>query len=189
VRLQPIVLESPRLTLRPLSEADADSIAALANDWDVTKYMIVLPYPYEPKHAIEWIKRHADGLEAGREIHWGITRRGNDGSPGELLGVIGVHLESPHHRASFGYWLGKRHWGHGFATEAAQAVVRYVFDVLRLNRLWAEHMPDNPASGRILKKIGMKQEGVLRRHIYKWETYHDSVVYGMLREDYEASMA
>jgi [ribosomal protein S5]-alanine N-acetyltransferase len=185
MQLEPIALETGRLMLRPLSQDDAPSITALVNDWDVARSMLVIPHPYELKHATDWIATHAEGLAAGREIHWGITKRDDAGNAGELLGVIGVHVQRLHHRAGFGYWLGKAHWGQGYATEAVTAVVRYCFESLSINRLWAEHFPDNPASGRVLEKAGLAREGVLRQQYFRWGRYHDSVVYSILRQEYE----
>jgi RimJ/RimL family protein N-acetyltransferase len=84
-----------------------------------------------------------------------------------------------------GYWLGVQFWGHGYATEAANEMVRYGFDTLALHRIFASHFKHNPASGRILTKIGMKHEGCQREHLRKWDQFVDSELYGILRREWE----
>ncbi|MCI0867423.1 MAG: GNAT family N-acetyltransferase, partial [Chloroflexi bacterium] len=73
--------------------------------------------------------------------------------------------------------------------EAAEAVVAYAFQVLELNRIWAAHFTRNPASGRVLQKIGMTGEGCLKQSIKKWGAYEDIEYYGLLWTDYEALKA
>jgi [ribosomal protein S5]-alanine N-acetyltransferase len=75
-------------------------------------------------------------------------------------------------------------WGQGYATEAAKALLRHGFEALGLNRIYAHHMTKNPASGRVLEKIGMKREGLLRQAILKSDNFEDVVLYAMLRQDW-----
>jgi len=77
-------------------------------------------------------------------------------------------IEADHRRAELGYWIGVPYWGKGYATEAARSVVNYGFSTLELHRIFASHVPANPASGRVLTKIGMRHEGRLLGHILKW---------------------
>jgi hypothetical protein len=81
------------------------------------------------------------------------------------------------------YWIGKPYWGLGYATEAAEEVVRYGFEDLALHRIQAKHFGSNPASGKVMRKVGMSQEGVRPEHYKKWETYEDRVDYGLLACD------
>jgi RimJ/RimL family protein N-acetyltransferase len=92
-------------------------------------------------------------------------------------------LECEHDRAELGYWIGKPFWGRGYATEAARALVQYGFDTLGLHRIYARHLTRNPASGRVLHKIGMTHEGYRRKHEKKWGIYEDDKLYGILRDD------
>ena len=80
--------------------------------------------------------------------------------------------------------MGKDWWGQGYATEAARAVLRYGFEELKLNRIYAHHMTKNPASGRVLAKIGMRREGLHRQAMRKWDVFEDVVVYAMLQQDW-----
>ena len=85
-----------------------------------------------------------------------------------------------------GYWLGVPFWNQGYCTEAALAVVQYGFEVLRLHRIYASHMIRNPASGRIMQKIGMTYEGCQRQHVQKWGVFEDLATYGILQSEYVA---
>ncbi|MFB5188719.1 GNAT family N-acetyltransferase [Alicyclobacillus fastidiosus] len=79
---------------------------------------------------------------------------------------------------------GKPFWGNGYATEAARRIVSYGFEELKLNRIWAAAFMRNPASSNVMKKVGMKQEGILKQHVVKWDHPEDLGYYGILRDDY-----
>ena len=79
-------------------------------------------------------------------------------------------------------------WGQGYATEAARAVVAFGFEELGLNRIYAHHMVRNPASGRVLAKIGMEPEGLLRQRVKKWGLFEDVVPMALLREEWAPSL-
>jgi len=84
-------------------------------------------------------------------------------------------------------WIGVPYWNHGYCTEAARALVAYGFESFKLQKFTSRHLADNPASGRVMEKIGMQKEGCQRAHFYKDGIAHDSVEYGLLREDWEKS--
>jgi RimJ/RimL family protein N-acetyltransferase len=113
---------------------------------------------------------------------WAIT----SANSGELLGSIGLTFNAAHDHAEMGYWIALPHWGSGFCTEAARAVLAYAFDHRNLARVCAHHFGSNPASGRVMQKIGMKYEGTSRRHLKKWDRFEDAVWYGILRDEYQA---
>ncbi len=83
-----------------------------------------------------------------------------------------------------GYWLGQPYWNLGYGTEAAAALIEFGFNQLNLNRIYAYHLPRNPASGRIMQKIGMTYEGLLRQAAKKGDTFEDLILYAILREDF-----
>ena len=112
--------------------------------------------------------------------HFAITLRAG----GELIGAIGIDVEPEHARAELGYWIGVPYWGRGYATEAAAALVTRAFEVLGLQRVFAYHFTTNPASGRVLQKIGMRHEGTRRKHTRKWDEYPDSECYAILRAEW-----
>ena len=169
------LLETERLILRAFELADAPDVQRLAGDRAVAAGTLTIPHPYPDGVAEEWIASHD-----GRDTAPFAIERKEDGA---LLGAVGLDVEPDHARAELGYWVGKPYWGHGYATEAARAVVRYAFDNLNLHRVYAYHFVDNPASGRVLQKIGMTYEGRRRQHTVKWGALLDSESYAILRDD------
>jgi ribosomal-protein-alanine N-acetyltransferase len=176
------VLETPRLLLRPLALADAADVQRLAGVWEVADTTLSIPHPYEDGLAEAWIGTLADLYRRREQVVFAITARPS----GHLLGTIGLVLRRAYDRAELGYWIGKPFWGRGYATEAAVEVLHYGFASLALHRIHACHFARNPASGRVLQKIGMKQEGTSREHVKRWNRYEDLVQYGILRQEHDA---
>jgi RimJ/RimL family protein N-acetyltransferase len=169
-----LAIETERLELRPLRPSDIPELVPLIGVREVAATTLRIPYPYEEKHAREFL---AGGQKQG-ELRLAITLR----SDGRLCGGIGLDPEPEHRRAELGYWIGLPYWGNGFATEAARAVVRYGFAQLNLNRIFAHHFAHNPASGKVLRKIGMTYEGRMRQHVRKWGQFVDLELYAILRQ-------
>jgi ribosomal-protein-alanine N-acetyltransferase len=180
------ILETERLILRPFEFADAQEVQRLAGAREIAATTLNIPHPYEDGVAEEWIGTHQEAFEQGTGVTFAITTRGD----GRLIGAISLMGIRPGHQAELGYWIGKPYWNQGFCTEAARAVVVYGFGVLGLNRVHACHLSRNPASGRVMQKLGMAHEGRRRQHVQKWEAFEDLELYGVLRgEYYETSTA
>lgn len=173
------VLSTPRLILRRFALADAPDVQRLAGERDIARYTLSIPHPYVDGMAEQWIGSHEQRLSSGEAAAFAITLR----SGGLLIGAIGLEINQEHHRAELGYWIGKPYWGQGYCTEAARAVVRFAFEDLRLNRVHASHFSNNPASGRVMQKVGMWHEASLRQHIHKWGKYEDLEIYALLKDD------
>jgi RimJ/RimL family protein N-acetyltransferase len=154
-------LDTVRLLLRPLTPADAPAVQRLAGDKEVASTTLNIPHPYPDGAAELWIGTLPQAYDSGEAVVFGIAL--HDG--GELVGTCGLRLELPHARAEIGYWVGREYWGRGVATEAARRVVDLAFEHFGVWRVWATCAPQNPASRRVLEKVGMRHEGVLRRWI------------------------
>jgi len=141
-----------------------------------------IPHPYEDGIAEQWISTHKERFERGELACFAIVIR----QTGELVGAISLRMEQRNERAELGYWIGKPYWNQGYCTEAGKAVLRYGFEELGLNRIYASHLARNPASGRVMEKLGMTYEGCLRQHVKKWGVFEDLKRFGILRSDYEA---
>jgi len=172
-------LETVRLVLRPFTVADAPDVQRLAGEREVASTTLNIPHPYEAGMAEQWINTHHEVYERGEGVNFALVRRADH----TLIGAIGLRLQPPHARAELGYWLGVPFWRQGYCTEAAQAVVRYGFEVLRLHRIYATHVTRNPASGRVMQKLGMTYEGCARQHVQKWGVFEDLAMYGILRSE------
>jgi len=174
-------ITTTRLTLRAFSPDDAAKVMQLAGDRDIADRTLNIPHPYEEGMAEAWIATHQEALETGREMAFAVTRR----TDGELLGAISLLGIRERHQAGLGYWIGKPYWNQGFCTEAAGALASYAFTELALVRVHACHLSRNPASGRVMQKIGMQHEGCRRQHVVKWDQAEDLELYGILRGEWE----
>jgi [ribosomal protein S5]-alanine N-acetyltransferase len=175
----PLLQSTDHLILRPLISSDAPELARLAGRHEIADTTISIPHPYSEDQARAWIATHTTESK-GKEIVFALTLK----DTGTLIGTMGLRdIETEHSRAELGFWIAVEHWGRGYATEAAVAVVRYAFEILNLNRVYAHHMVRNPASGRVLEKVGMKREGLLRQWLKKWGVCEDVMILAVLRTD------
>jgi RimJ/RimL family protein N-acetyltransferase len=174
-------LTTKRLVLRPFAPDDAAAVQRLAGDRAVADTTLSIPHPYPDGAAERWIAGHAERY-AGREIMvLAVALR--DG--GELAGCISLRLHDEHGRAEMGYWMGVPYWNLGYCSEAARALVAYGFEQMGLHRIYAHHLTRNPASGRVMQKVGMTYEGTLRQHIRKGDRYDDVTSYGILDSEHQ----
>lgn len=177
----PYPIETERLRLRLLTPDDAPALVELNNDEDVARGTLTSPFPYTLDDAERWLAGIPETRwHEGFPTVFGAALR--DG--GALVGTIGLTVEASHRRAELGYMFGKRQWNKGYATESSRVMVRYGFEVLGLHRIHAGHWGWNAASGRVLEKIGMRREGLLRRHFVRFGAVQDSVQYGMVRSEF-----
>lgn len=182
----PPVLTTARLRLRLLDPADAATVTRLAGRREIAHTTLSIPHPHSEPAARDWIAFALTQHEAGKAFPFAVTLIAND----EFIGAAGLHAIDPDHwQAEMGFWIAVDHWRHGYATEAGQAMVRFAFETLRLNRVYAHHMVRNPASGRALAKIGLRPEGVLRQRTRKWGVYEDTAVMGLLAAEWRSANA
>jgi RimJ/RimL family protein N-acetyltransferase len=165
--------------LRPFLPGDAKEVQVLAGEFSVADTTLAIPHPYNDGMAEEWISTLGSKYEAGEQAVFAVLQ----GEAGTLVGAVGLVITRAHDHAEIGYWIGRPFRGQGYCTEAARAVIEYGFHELGLFRIYAGHFVRNPASGRVMEKIGMKREGVARRHVRKWGVYEDLAFYGILRTD------
>src|SRR5688572_8735195 len=143
-------LETARLLLKPPTEDDVDSIVAVASDWRIAE-MTLVPHPYAASDARAWIKgTRANWQEHGMGGFAIFTRHGL-----AFIGAIGIRPTGIPGQASTGYWFCPSVWGRGFATEALREILRFGFEVKKLERIEANHLLINPSSGRVMEKAGM----------------------------------
>ncbi len=150
-------LATERLTLRPLAPGDAEGLHRLINDWEVSRTLSAVPFPYPRDLAGEWIASTAREFDAGTAYHLAVT--GQEGEQEVLVGVVGLRINAKTRAGRLGYWVGRRFWGHGVATEAAGRLARWALANLDLDALEASVAADNPASAAVLKRIGFRETG------------------------------
>ena len=173
-------LETDRLILRRYTTADAEPMYAnWASDPEVSKY---LTWPTHSSVEVtkslvtDWIARY----ENPDYYNWVIELKEN----GEVVGNISVvEIKERAEAAIIGYCMGKSWWGRGIMPESLTAVMQYLFDEVGMNRVAACHDSNNPKSGRVMQKAGMKYEGTLRGAGRNNQGIMDQVWYGLLKED------
>ena len=173
-------LQTARLILRPFELADAPEVQKLAGAREIASTIENMPHPYEDGMAEKWINTHQKEFERGKSLDLAIVLR----ETARLCGAIGITINSNYNNAELGYWLGVPYWRRGYCTEAASKAIAFGFEGLNLHRIYASHLTRNPASGRVLQKIGMIREGCWRQHLKHWGIYEDLAVYGILATEW-----
>ena len=177
-------LETERLILRPFESSDAGAVQRFAGDRTIADTTLAIPHPYEGGMAEEWISSHEQGFDSGEHVAFAIVNTQTN----QLVGAVSLDDISPcHRRAELGYWIGTPYWTKGYCTEAVRAVVDYGFRVLNLNRIQGRCLKRNPASGRVMQKLGLTREGCLRQYVKKWDEMEDVYVFGILRSEWETA--
>jgi RimJ/RimL family protein N-acetyltransferase len=170
-------------------------VRELAGDGRIAATTFTIPHPYPEGVAEKWIDSQEPAAAMGKQFHFAITLTGTR-TPGRehalnetgfIVGAIAVCAsgDPEQRRAELGYWIGVPYWGKGFATEAGRAVLEFAFTRRRLHRVFAQHYMTNPASGRVMQKLGMTAEGTLREHIFKNGEYLDVAVYSVLQKEWQ----
>jgi len=176
-------LHTARLRLRPFDDSDAHALFALHSNAYVLRYWDAPPWS-ERLRAEQFITACREIAEAGTGTRLAVERD----SDGAFIGWCSLTRWNPEYRsASMGYCFDDAAWGHGFATEAARAILQWAFDTLDMNRVQAETDTRNAASARVLEKLGFVREGMLREDCVVNGEVSDSWVYGLIRREWQAS--
>jgi [ribosomal protein S5]-alanine N-acetyltransferase len=144
-----LILETERLLLRPPQAADIGRFVPLLNDFEISRNLSRVPHPYTEDDGCAFVVQAADQRSRGEHFSFSVLRKKDTA----YIGMCGVH---PARGFEVGYWVAKPFWGQGYATEAARRVVAFAFDLLGAERVAAGWFEDNPASGRVLVKLGFR---------------------------------
>jgi RimJ/RimL family protein N-acetyltransferase len=173
----PDTFELARLRLRRPKESDADALFMIGSDPEVARYAD-WPLNTEKGPALDRLRKRAELWDSGVEYYWVMTLPYDD----RAIGAVSTRVTQ--HAADVGYLLDRREWGHGYATEAARAIVAWAFSVPSIRRVWATCDTENLASARVLEKVGLEREGTLRRAIVRPNLSNeprDAFVYARVR--------
>ena len=174
-------LETQDLCLRKPRMKDAKDIFRYASDPEVARYVLWEPHR-SVSETVSFVRDLRARLRAGCPSSWVVVLRETD----TVIGTIGfVWYSTDNNAAELGYSFSREYWNQGYATQALRAVIDSVFSSLPLNRLEAQHDVRNPASGRVMQKCGLTQEGILRGRIMNKGEYIDTALYSILRSDWE----
>jgi len=174
-------LRTPRLTLRAVRMSDAGDMYAYSRDPEVARHVLWDAHAslHQTRGYIRFLLRqYRSGAPSTFVIELNAERK--------VIGTIGLMwMQQENRSAEIGYSLSRQYWNRGLMTEAVEAIIRFCFDTLRLNRVEAQYETDNPASGAVMRHAGMRREGVLRQRIYNKGRFVDVELYAILRVDYE----
>ena len=169
-------LSTERLVLsQPIVSDLEDVVFQMNSTSEISENTLSLPFPYREENAHFWFKMAEDGFANKDAFIFGIREKENL----KLIGAVGLHLDVAHHKAEVGYWLGKSFWNNGYVSEALQAVLKFGFEELKLNKIYASHFHHNPASGKVLEKNGFVFEAELKQEILKNGKYLDLFRYAL----------
>lgn len=170
-------LTTERLLLRQFQPSDADTIADLASHPDVVGNISRACIPYHTP--AQWIDQQQVNFEEANYLTLAVTLHDD-----QFIGCVTLTHYEVDDNAELDYWIGKPYWNRGYATEACAPMIDYTFDLWRLHRVFACHFATNPASGRVLQKLGFTREGALRQHYCADNVYEDLVYWGLLRNEW-----
>lgn len=171
------LLKTPRLTMDRFTMDDVADTAKWLSSPEVCRNLLLPPnLPYEEYE--QMIRRIVENYETQEDyFQWCVREKGR------CIGRFSLAVNRRHSGGEVAYYLAEHAWGKGYMTEVLTRVIDFCFDELGLNRVEADHFAENPASGRVMEKSGMKREGYARQKYCKADVFHDAVLYAVLRED------
>ncbi len=177
-----VELQTDRLLLRPFELSDVEDVLAYASDEDWSRYLQRVPYPYARQDAEEFIARSI-------LRDWKTHAEFAIVLDGKVLGFVSLRIEAGREIAELAFGVTREHWGRGLMPEAARAIIDWAFQTYSLSKIFALTDTRNRQSWRVMEKLGMKREGVLRSNRMLRGERCDDAVYGLLRDEWESRKA
>ncbi|MEM9918356.1 MAG: GNAT family N-acetyltransferase [Bacteroidota bacterium] len=174
-------IETDRLILGRLFVKDIPNIIAYAGNRKIAANTLNVPHPYGEKDAIFWMNSVNQGFEHKTQFSFGIRIK----TKGEFIGGVGLKVNTRFQRAELGYWIAEPFWNQGYASEAVKAILKFGFQEINLNKIYATHLIENPASGNVMIKNGMIKEAELKEHVKKDGVFKSLIQYRMTKQEFE----
>jgi Acetyltransferases, including N-acetylases of ribosomal proteins len=174
------ILYTKSLILKKMTLKDAEDLFEYASDPEVTKYVTWAPHK-SIDDSIDFLKSVLRRYENNEVSEWGIVYKENN----KFIGTCGYVLWVPvHSLAEIAFALSREYWGKGLMTEAVKEVIKYGFEKMNLNRIYAKCFVENIGSQKVLEKVGMKFEGILREQMFIKSKFSDMKIYSILSKEY-----
>jgi len=175
-----------RIILRDINPEDEKDLIRNINNLEVSKYLILVPHPYTKKDAKWWINNceKAAKEKPRKKYSFSIELKSKKG----VIGAVGLEkIDFFQGTATIGYWLGEDYWRQGIMQEATRAVIDYAFKKLKLRRIDVEAFAENKGSNALIKKLGFKYEGTMKKKCRAKATgkIHDAHFYGLLKNNWK----
>lgn len=181
------MINGERVRLRPVEKDDLPRYVKWFQDPQVREGLTIF-MPLSQGQEEKWFQNHLDGFPANRATQpLAIDTPADDGEGWVHIGSCGFHdIDWRARKAEFGIVIGdKAYWNKGLGTDAVRTLVRFGFDDLNLNRIWLRVFDHNTRAIRTYEKVGFIKEGVWRQDVFKHGKYHDTILMGILREEFE----
>ncbi|MBI3334974.1 MAG: GNAT family N-acetyltransferase [Candidatus Portnoybacteria bacterium] len=170
-----------KLKIRKLKFSDAGDIYEHIREREISKWTIHIPYPYELKDAIKFIRKSLYKMRKKKGYNFAIALKETN----RMIGGVGLNrIDGKNEHAELGYWIGKKYWGKGLMTEAVRLILEFGFGELKLHRIHANVFEENIASKRVLEKCGFTLEGMEREIEFRYDRWHNVLLYGILAPEY-----
>jgi len=173
------------VTLRQLKHTDLEQVHGLLSDWNVVRYML-LPHCTSMEESQKYLEDLLTEKPGGAWLS--LVRAIEHRNSGEVVGLCGIAVLHGSEQGEIWYLVRPDCWGHGIAADSARALLRIGFAEMNLHRMFATCLPENPASSRVLEKIGMRREGYQLKNLKIHGIWHDSSLYAILRQEWEAEL-
>ncbi|MBN1765493.1 MAG: GNAT family N-acetyltransferase [Sedimentisphaerales bacterium] len=175
-------LEGNHIIIRKLRAADAGDIYKNIRTRQISRWTLLLPWPYPKDGAIKFIRNQQRLWRLGKGYAFGIILK----DTGEVIGGLGLgKVDKKHKCAEVGYWLGRKYWRQGIMTEAVRLLLEFGFTDLKLYRIYSHIFEPNTASRRVLEKCGFQKEGVMRQAVIKYKNRQNLINYGLLLPEWK----
>lgn len=180
-------LKTKRLILREYSKKDVMDLVDGLNNLEVSKWLVIVPYPYTKKDAKKWIKYCMENAKKGKKRNsydFAIELK----SEKKVIGGMSLDkINKSHGTASGGIWINAKYHHHGYGTEAFGERIKFAFDKLKLRRIECGFLKGNASSLKMQKKLGFKFEGI-RRKAFKCMAdgkIKDECILGLLKNEWK----
>jgi ribosomal-protein-alanine N-acetyltransferase len=178
--------EYGQLLIREFTDSDRDALLEFTHDPKQLQLMLFsLSTEQEVDEFLAMAQREAQ-KEDRCEWHLALEEKDTPGFIGSVALMVGKEARSS---AELGYWFKRSVWGHGYATEASRFMLEVGFSTLGLHRIWGKCHIKNPASARVMEKLGMQREGLIREHVWLRDHYRSSLLFSMLDHEYQGGPA
>lgn len=178
------VFETERLLLRRVALPDLEDVFEFSSDPEVAHHMTWEKNNSKEETLANFLQPAIEGYEEGQSGVWAIVYKKHD----KVIGTCSlVDWSNEHHKAEIGFVLNKTYWGAGFAAEAVKEVIRYGFNTLQLNRMEGGCDIDNFGSEKVMLKLGMKFEGVLRKNEFIKGEFRDTKMFSILKDEFDST--
>ena len=173
--------ETERLFIRNYKRADLEDFIEVTSQPEIQPTTYGIPVPYTKKYAKKWMKFVRENIRMKQAFEFAVFLKENH----TYIGNVGlINVSFLHNHADISYYIDKDMWNRGFATEAAAMMMDFGFEKLGLYKISGLCMRSNPASKRVMEKLGMKFEGTMRGELLKKGKYYDLDRYSILKEEY-----